>query len=226
MTLPYWEKLAAKVDALSLRERLLVFAALAFMLISLVHVVLIDPLLTEQKKLASQMAQQQEKVKEIRGRLDALLQARKSDADSPLRQRLNQVRQQIAEGDAYLQNRHSQLVVPEQMAELLQQVLQKNSKLQLLSLQTLPAASLVEKAAKQPEEAGIAAGTGKQIYRHGVQLTIRGNYLDLLNYLTELEQLPSAMYWGMARMNVVQHPDAELTLTIYTLSLGKTWLQV
>ena len=225
MTIPYWEKLAAKIDALSLRERLLVFAALAFVLISLIHVLLIDSLLAEQKKLAGQVTQQQEKMKEIRGRLDALLQARKSDADSPLRQRLNQIRQQIAEGDAYLQNRRSQLVEPEQMADLLQQVLLKNSKLQLLSLQTLPAAPLAEKTAK-PEGAGAAAVPDMQIYRHGVQLTIRGNYLGLLHYLAELEQLPSAMYWGMARMNVVQHPDAELTLTIYTLSLGKTWLQV
>ncbi len=225
MTLPYWEKLAAKIDALSLRERLLVFAALAFILISLVHVLLIDSLLEEQKKLANQVTQQQEKVKEIHGRLDALLQARKSDADSPLRQRLSQIRQQITEGNAYLQNRRSQLVAPEQMADLLQQVLQKNSKLQLLSLQTLPATSLAEKAAK-PEDAGAATDPGKQIYRHGVQLTVRGNYLDLLHYLAELEQLPSAMYWGMARMNVVQHPNAELTLTIYTLSIGKTWLQV
>jgi MSHA biogenesis protein MshJ len=34
------------------------------------------------------------------------------------------------------------------------------------------------------------------------------------------------MFWGMAKMNVVQYPQAELTLTLYTLSLDKTWLQV
>jgi len=38
--------------------------------------------------------------------------------------------------------------------------------------------------------------------------------------------LPTQMFWGMAKMNVVQYPQAELTLTLYTLSLDKTWLQV
>lgn len=221
----YWEKLAGKIDDLSLRERALIFLALAFLLVSLVNTLFIDSLLAEQKKFSGQVIQQQEKMKEIQARIEALVQARKNDADSPLRQRLNQVRQQITEGDAYLQSRRDRLVEPAKMADLLQQVLNKNNKLQLVSLQTLPVASLVEKTARQ-EGTSATAEQGKQIFRHGVQLTVRGNYLDLLRYLTELEHLPSSMFWGMARMNVVQHPAAELTLTIYTLSLDKTWLQV
>jgi len=57
-------------------------------------------------------------------------------------------------------------------------------------------------------------------------MTVRGSYADLLQYLTALEKLPTQMFWGMAKMQVVQYPEAELTLTLYTLSLEKTWLQV
>jgi MSHA biogenesis protein MshJ len=69
-------------------------------------------------------------------------------------------------------------------------------------------------------------GSEKQIYKHGVKITVRGNYADLLQYLTALEKLPSQMFWGVAKLDVVQHPTAELSLTLYTLSLDKTWLQV
>lgn len=218
---PHWEKFAGKIDDMSLRERALIFAALAFLLVSLINALFIDSLLAEQKKLSGQVVQQQEKMKEIQAQIEALLQARKNDANSPLRLRLNQVRQQIADGDAYLQSRRDRLVAPEKVAGLLQQVLDRNGKLQLVSLQTLPVASLIEKTG-----AGAAAEQNRQVFRHGVQLTVRGSYHDLLRYLTEIENLPTKMFWGMAGMNVVQYPSAELTLTIYTLSLDKTWLQV
>ncbi len=64
------------------------------------------------------------------------------------------------------------------------------------------------------------------MYKHGVQITVRGSYADLVQYLTALEKLPTRMFWGTAKMKVVQHPTVELTLTLYTLSLDKTWLQV
>lgn len=222
----YWEKLAGKVDDMSLRERVLIFSALAFLLVSLVNALFIDTLLEEQKKLSGHVVRQQEKTKEIQARIEALLQARRNDANSPLRLRLNQVKQQVADGDAYLQGRRDRLVAPEKMADLLRQVLGKNGKLQLVGLQTLTVAPLIEKTVK-PDMAGAAPEQmDRQVFRHGVQITVRGGYPDLLNYLAELERLPAKMFWGMAKLNVVQHPVAELTLTIYTLSLDKTWLQV
>ena len=36
----------------------------------------------------------------------------------------------------------------------------------------------------------------KQVFKHGVQLTLRGNYLDLLQYVKALESLPQQMYLG------------------------------
>lgn len=235
----YWEKFVSKVDGMSLRERALIFAAVAFLLVSLINVLFLDPLLAQQKKLSGQVVQQQEKMKEIQAQIEATLQARRADADSPQRQRLSQIRQQLTEGDAYLQSRRDRLVQPEKMASLLQQVLNKNGQLQLVNLQTLPVAPLIEKAAPAaplienaaPEGADIApahaaAGSDKQVFRHGVQITVRGSYPELLRYLTALERLPVQMFWGMAKMNVVQYPTAELTLTLYTLSLGKIWLLV
>lgn len=224
----HWEKLVAKIDGMSLRERVLVFAALAFLLVTLTQVLFLDPLLAEQKKLSAQVVQKQEKMKEIQAQIEALLQARKDDAVSPLRQRLSQIKQQLDEGDAYLQSRRDRLVQPEQMAELMEQVLNKNGKLQLVNLKTLASAPLIEKPAK-PEGTGAAPANtvpDKQVFKHGVQITVRGSYMDLLQYLTVLEQLPAKMFWGAARMNVVQYPSAELTLTLYTLSLDKTWLQI
>lgn len=224
----YWDKLAEKIDAMSLRERALIFAAMAFLLISLVNAVALDPLLAEQKRLSQRVVQQQEKMKELQAQLAALLQAKRDDENSPARQRIAQLRQQLAEGDAYLQDRRDKLVPPEKMASLLEQVLNRNSHLQLVALRTMPVTPLVESAVAKPEGNAVAAGSSaeRQVYKHGVEITVRGSYADLLQYLSSLEKLPTRMYWGKAKMNVVQHPTVELTLTLYTLSLDKTWIQV
>ena len=118
------------------------------------------------------------------------------------------------------------------MAGLLEQVLNKNGRLQLIALKTLPVSLLMEKpqaaeGAAQPPVAASADPAGrKQIFKHGVQITVRGSYLDLLQYLAALEKMPAQMFWGEASMTVEQYPDAVLTLTLYTLSLDKTWLTV
>lgn len=218
------DKIVAKVDALSLRERVMIFAAAVFLLVSLIDYLFLNPLLMQQKKVSAQIVQQQEKMKEIQSQLAGLLQAKQADAGSPKRERIRVLRQQIGEGAAYLKATQDKLVLPEKMAALLERVLNKNERLQLVALNTLPVTPFIEPSA----DAAVAQMTGQapQMYKHGVQITVRGSYADLIQYLTALEHLPTQMFWGLAKMNVVEHPVVELTLTLYTLSLDKTWLQV
>lgn len=217
-------KLIVKVDSMSLRERALIFFAAAFLVVSLIDALFLSPLLVKQKSLSSQVVQQQEKMKEIQAQLTELLQARQADATSPQRERIRALRQQIADGDAYLKERRDKLVPPEKMAELLEQVLSKNERLQLVALNTLPVSLFIEPSG---DAAAVQVPEGeKQMYKHGVEITVRGSYADLLQYLTALEHLPTQMFWGVAKLNVVQYPTAELKLTLYTLSLDKRWLQV
>jgi len=217
------DKFVARVDGMSLRERALIFVAAAFLIVSLIDSLFLNPLLQEQKRLSAQVIQQQEKMKEIQAQLAALLQAKQADSSSPHRERIQQLRQQIADGDAYLKDRRDKLVPPERMAALIEQMLNRNGRLQLVAMNTLPVTLFIEQAA---DAAGQTAGQERQIYKHGVQITVRGSYADLLQYLAALEKLPTRMFWGTAKMSVAQHPTVELTLTLYTLSLDKTWLQV
>lgn len=216
----HWENLINKVDAMSLRERVLIFAAAAFMLVALAKTLSLEPLLAEQKKLSSQVVQIQEKMKALQVQLDASTQAKRDNENSPLRQRIESAKQLLAEGDVYLQGLRDHLVAPEKMGELLEDVLNQNGRLQLVDLHTLPVAPLTM------AKSGATAVLDKQVFKHGVQMTVRGSYLDLLEYLTELEKSPTQMFWGKAELKVEQHPDVVLTLTLYTLSLDRTWLKI
>ncbi|OGS98027.1 MAG: agglutinin biogenesis protein [Gallionellales bacterium RIFCSPLOWO2_12_FULL_59_22] len=230
----YWELARNRIDGMSLRERAIIFLAAAFVVIALIDKFLLEASLAKQKTLSAQVVQQQEKMKELQAQIQALLQARSDDERSPLRARLAQLKLQLQEQDGYLQSRSERLVEPDKMAGLLEQVLNKNDRLQLIELKTLPASPLIEKpktAAAQSPDAEPQAGENqpdpqKQIFKHGIRITVRGGYLDMLRYLAALEELPSRMFWGEVALSVEKYPDAVLTLTLYTLSLDKTWLTV
>ena len=223
----YWEKIRASIDDMSLRERTMIFIAAAFVVISLMNVLLLDPLLARQKLLSSKMEQRQEKMKELQAQMQNMLQAKRDDEHSPLRDRLVQLKQQLQEQDSYLQSRTDRLIEPDKMADLLRKVLDNNGSLQLVELKTLPVSLLIEKpqgVATNPPDG--QTGSQKQIFKHGVQITVRGGYLDLIRYITALEKLPEQMFWGEASLSVEKYPDSLFTLTLYTLSLDKNWLAV
>lgn len=226
----YWEMVRSRIDGRSLRERVIIFVAVAFVLIALVSTLLLDPLWAKQKALAGQVVQQQEKMKELQAQMQALFQARQDDERSPLRVRSAQLKQQLQVQDSYLQSLRDRLVEPDKMVGLLEQVLNKNGKLQLVSLETLPASPVMPQGAKAAE-AGTktkaqAGNAQQQIFKHGVQIVVRGGYLDLLQYLAALEKAPVQLFWGDVSFSVDKYPDAVLTLTLYTLSLDKTWLTI
>lgn len=223
----YWQLISAKIDAMSLRERVMIFAAAAFLLGSLLNALLLDPLLNKQKILSAQVVQQQEQAKALRAQLEGLLQARSDDAHSPLRTRVAELKRQLQEQREYVQGRRDRMVEPSKMSALLEQVLKHNQQLQLVELTTLPVSPLLERTAANDATlpANLLAGQ-KQIFKHGVRIKLRGGYLDMLRYVTALEKMPVQMIWADASLSVEKYPDAVLTLTLYTLSLDKTWLTI
>lgn len=216
----YWELARNKVDAMSLRERAMLFCIAALLLIFATNALLLDPLQLKRKAISAKLLQQQQETQALQTAIQAIQQSRRDDEHSPLRTRISELKAQVQESERFLQSRRDKLVAPDQMAGLLEQVLRSNDKLQLLELKTLPLSLLIEPPANGK------APVAQQIYKHGVQITVRGGYLELTHYLATLEKMPTQMFWGEVNLSVEKYPDAVMTLTVYTLSLDKTWLTV
>jgi len=215
----YWELAQSKVESMPLRERLIIFVAIAFAVIALTSMMLLNPLLEKQKVLSGKLAQQQEQMKVLQAKIEAFSKAKKEVDNSPLRAKVAELKRQIEAQEEYIKDRREGLVDPDKMASLLEQVLNKNAKLQLVALETLPVDSVMEPSKN--------TNSGqKQIFKHSVKITLRGGYLDLLQYLAAVEKAPVRMYWDDASFKVDKYPDGVLVLTLYTLSLDKAWLKV
>ncbi|HEX2649836.1 MAG TPA: hypothetical protein VHN19_07840 [Burkholderiales bacterium] len=227
-----WKQYADRIDAATLRERVMVFAAAVVVLVLLMNSLLIEPQLARQKQLSREIAQRQQGIQALQQQLAKMASERRANPDEAERARLADARKRLAEVDAKLLEEQRKFAPPEQIGSILEEMLSRNRKLKLVDMRTLPAAPLeadkpaaAAQAAQAKPPAAKPAGTG-QVYRHGVELTVAGTYLDLLAYLKALEKLPSQMYWGKLDLSVTAHPQVTLKLSVYTLSLDPAWMRV
>jgi len=200
-----------RIDSASLRERVLIFLALTMVVVLIVNFVLIDPLRARQRQTALETSQRQSELNTIQAELRRLASISGEDANAALNRRLIELRGALASTDARVMAEQKRFTAPERVREVLDEMLQRNKRLGLVELKTLPV-SVIDGA--------------KRAFRHGVELTVTGTYAELFEYLAALERLPTQLYWGKAELDVVDHPTARLRLVVYTVSLDKAWLVV
>jgi MSHA biogenesis protein MshJ len=234
----YWQQTVLKIDALTLRERVVIFAMVAILLIVLMNAMLIDPQFAKQKRLSSQVQAEQEKISLIQTEIRQAVRAQ-SDPDAAGRERLKALRHEAGQMQTALLDMQKGLVSPDKMTVLLEDIMRRDGRLRMLSLKTLPVSTLaasisadgntVDKtaaaASAAKNKADGASATGS-VYTHGVEIVVQGGYLEMLDYVTRLENMPWQLFWGKAKLNVEEYPKASLTLTLFTLSLDKKWLNL
>ena len=210
------QKYADSIDAMALRERILFFATVALVVMTLLQVFLLNPVLSRRNQLSSQIAHQEEETKAMQAQIQSMVGPRAPDQNALNRAKLEDLRKQMSQLDAQFERRQKQFVAPQMMTGMLESLIGKNRKLQLVSLRNLPGTSL---------STGAARG-GHEIYRHTVELRVKGGYFDLLDYLAALERMPQRVFWDGFELSAAQYPQSVLTLTVYTLSPEKSWLTV
>lgn len=234
-----WQKLALKIDALSTRERAFVFAAAATVLVFLLKLLLLDPVLAKQKQFSQQAKQDREQSAAMQNQIQQKVALRAIDPDASNRARLQALKEQIAQMQASLRDMQNGLVSPDRMARLLEDIVKQNGQLRVMSLKTLPVTSLTaalpglapagEKAAAPPAavpERKQVRMAADEVYRHGLEITLQGSYLDMMHYMAALEAMPWQLFWAGAQLNADNYPKSTLTLTLYTFSLDKKWLNL
>lgn len=223
------ERYADGIDSMALRERALFFGAVALVLMTLLQVFLLNPVLSRRNLLSAQIAQQGDEVKVIQAQIQALVKPDAPDRDALNRDKLASLREQMAQLDRQLEQQQRQFVAPAKVAAMLESMIAKNRKLQLISLRNLPGDNMAESlpgAAAGTAAGRPPAGRAREFFRHTIELSVRGSYFDLLDYVAALERMPEHLFWDGLELNVTQYPQSVLKLTIYTLSRDKSWLTV
>ncbi len=186
---------AKRVDALTLRERAILFVSVAVALVAAFDHFLLSPRLAAHKALAQQIRQQAQELDGLRA------QATTGRVDGPaaqLERQLQALRQEQVQLDQALAQLQGGLAAGPQLPDVLGRVLRRHERLTLLRLAT------VKPTAAAPNE----------LPRQAVQLAVRGSYPDLTQYLADTETALPGVRWGEVAITR-QGNSAELSATVW-----------
>lgn len=215
-----FKQLSARLDALSLRERVLVMLA-AFAVIYLVwDTFLMQPINRRQAAVQAEVAQTQARITELGETVQKLATSSSSNPNARLQTEKEHLERENGVLDEALAERTANIVAPREMARVLEAVLVKQAGLTLIEMRSLPAQPLFP--APETDEAPAEGN----VYRHGLELHLEGGYVDVLTYLQALEALPWTFFWDSIELESVKYPRNRVKIVVYTLSLSEDWIGV
>lgn len=218
--------LAARIDARTRRERLLLAAAVAVIVTLAWDVTLRAPLVERHaaaaqriERLGADVTRLEASTRQLRDELDA------AGGDGGA---LEALRARLAEVDRRLAARTLRVISPEQMVTVLRDVLAAESGLTLVALRNEGAEPVIaeDRPVVTGEGADIEAREVPRVFRHRVELVVRGEYFALLDYLKRLEGLRWELQWDALHIETQDYPTARATVSLSTLSLAEDWIGV
>ena len=213
-------KWQAAVDALTLRERLMLFVGALVVIGGFWEALLASPLQAREARASNQIESLQERLEQLDEAM-TLAAAGIGDGLSGQADRILALERQIAANEETVRVFTSDLVNPAEMRYVLEELIDRQRGLELSRASNLEVRPLLERDTGDESETDES-----MLYRHGLLLEFEGSYLDCLAYIEAVERLPWRIYWGSLHLRTDEFPRNRITLELFTLSLDKDWIGV
>lgn len=217
-----WQRLADAFLARQRRERVLMLVAAAALVALGAWQLLVTPVLQAQSRVTERIASTQESLDGLAAQEEALLQKLEKDPNEPLRERISQLQQRLDRYDQQLEELTTGLISPPEMVALLRRMLARHDGVALESVshrEPQPVAVDGQGESGSREEAA-------SLYAHPVEVTVSGDFHDVLAYLRDLEGLDERLGWRSLDYQTQEWPGARVRIRLHTLSLHREWLGV
>ncbi|EHR0920349.1 TPA: type II secretion system protein M [Vibrio parahaemolyticus] len=204
----FWSSLEERFGDMSAREKMLVALCGFVTVVMLLFTLVLEPKLNQisnNERQLSNLKQSNQKTEIDILRVKAQL---KKDPNADIDLEISNLLTESQHLSMQLSQIIEHLVTPSQMAGVLESVLEQQSGIHLVSLQTLPSEPITE-----DKEASQYSG----YYVHPVRMELTGDYFSIANYLNKLESLSASYFWRSFSYKVEEYPKAKLVLEVYTL---------
>lgn len=205
-----------KINALSMRERLLILTSVVAVLFFLWWHFYAQSLSVKTKNLKNQNITLEQEIKTLQLTTQAIDQRIKVGVNEAKNKQLESLKDELSRVNLLLKQKTLELIEPDEMFQLMQQLIFADSKLKLTGLkrkQVKPAFSVEEKDSDQPE-----------IYRHVMQVKFEGSYQNVLSYIDRMEDIEWKLIWDSITLKTADYPVIEVEIDISTLSDNEHWV--
>lgn len=216
--------LSSYLDSLSIRERIMVLLIAIAILYAVFDNLLFKKLEQNHQQLQLQKQefadQQQALTAELLNSAQKIAEnKRKSVA---INQQIDHAQQQLQDTGKQLDSVLDKLVPPTKITELLRNLLLKTNGLKLVSLNNEPV-KLISLNTQNIDEAD-STQPELFLYQHTTVINLTGNYQQLYQYLSSLEESDWGLFWDQMHYTVTDYPRAKISLRVHTISTDNYWI--
>lgn len=215
-------------------EKLMMLVVLPIILLATTQFIFILPLETETKQFAEQKLQARQTTEKVAAQIQELQVELEKRSLTKLNQQQQSLTNAVVRQQTQLSNLTSNLISPQMMSVVVEKMLKGRGKLTLLSLKNMEVIPLMAETVKEKDPGNETTKTSvvdKQnlnnkalLYRHPLQLKLRGRYFEILQYLESLEASGHKFYWDKLEYEVVKYPYAEVVIKLSTLGTEPQWM--
>jgi len=209
-----------KFTLLSVREKVLFsISGLVFILFG-GFVWLIEPVQLDTTALTGRVQRQQAELGRLETQIKEVERELQQDPDDPLRKSIALMRENIVDIDESLREQTVDLIPAEKMPLVLERILERSTSLQVKVVAVNSIAPI------RMMDIDSSAGEKVNLFQHGVSLTLEGGYMDVLQYLEEIENLEWRFYWKSFDYKVGEYPLGRAEIELYTLSTSQAFIGI
>jgi MSHA biogenesis protein MshJ len=153
------------------------------------------------------------------------------DPNITINKQINTHKKKLLEVDERLFKLTSDLINPIEMRHALLELLKLEKSVKLVTFQAMPVQAIwLDKSVKnEPFDEKISSSdtpVSLGLYRHSILLVLEGQYFDLRDYLSQIENLSWTFFWQRFDYQLVEYPVGRLSIEIYSLSTTPDFLGV
>jgi hypothetical protein len=167
----------------------------------------------ENQRIMREVEGTRAQVQAIRMRIAAGVHKEKEAHLAKLIEQLNQVEEE-------LRVKTVELIDPEKMFQLMNELIYRDSRLTLLNLKRREVKPAI------PVSEGDPPGQDPGIYRHVLEIEFSGKFLDFLRYMQSMEDLDWKLLWDEIEIVSEENSSVTVKVVISTLSTRKEWVGI
>lgn len=217
---PRWRQVCRQFDARLPNERKLLIGMAIALSWFVCDSLLITPALTQMKAAKGRERTAMAATEAMRAELNRksvelanqMLDAQREQAS---------LRERLEKGKADLERQQAMLAPAREMRSLLEGLLAQSARLRVISMRTLPPKEVTFSVA-----AGRDSATPPMLFNHGLEISLSGGYLELLQWLRSVETLPRRLLCDSLTLSSDEHARLTLTLKVHTFSPDRDALEI
>ncbi|MBF8271762.1 MAG: hypothetical protein HW380_867 [Magnetococcales bacterium] len=248
------QALATRIDARSKNERIYLLLAVLVVLGAGWNALVREPFLKKQKEIKKEAANIADKIKNFESIERQILVRKDIDINLRLKETFKQKQEDLDKLERSLKSSARNFLSPGEMTQALKRMLIPMADVTLLNMESIPGEGVhlkdiqkrftqavdekTEKAtenktnakndkkklAKSPTEKNPLEDDDVTMFRHGLNVTLAGNFLAVMHYLQKIESLPWTFYWGGLDFVATEKGTAETKLFLSTMSFSDGYI--